>query len=178
MTDPRANRGYVAEGRERVTQATSEEEIAVLRASQPDYKESHEIGNESDPIFRNEWPTEDELKGYRETMLRFRTATHRLHLEVLKSIAIGLDLKEDFFDKKCNEEWHTLRLLHYPSVEAKKLQGGGSRAGEHSDYGSITLLFQDMVGGLEVKDPSSGEYIPARPVPGTLVVNVGDLLGE
>ena len=49
------------------------------------------------------------------------------------------------------------------------------RCGEHSDYGTITLLFQDSLGGLEVKGVE-GKWINADPVPGAIVVNVGDLL--
>lgn len=60
----------------------------------------------------------------------------------MRAIALGLKLPEAFFDDKCNEAWHTLRLLHYPGIDSKKLAAGGSRAGDHSDYGSITLLFQ------------------------------------
>ena len=47
--------------------------------------------------------------------------------------------------------------------------------GEHSDYGTITLLFQDQLGGLEVKDVD-GNWVSAEPIPGTILVNVGDLL--
>ncbi|KAI8804071.1 hypothetical protein BJ742DRAFT_682418 [Cladochytrium replicatum] len=177
--DPRANRGYVSEGRERVTQATSAEEIAALREKNPDYKESMEIGNEFDPIHKNEWPEESEVPEFRATMLAFRKAADQLHLKVLKSIAIGLGLDAEYFEDKCNQEWHTLRLLHYPSVHVDKLKVEGSaRAGEHSDYGSITLLFQDMVGGLEVQNPHTKEWIPAPPIEGTIVVNVGDLLSR
>lgn len=100
-------------------------------------------------------------------------------MKVMSSIAIGLDLPSTFFEDKCNEEWHTLRLLHYPSVRTDKLQVEGSaRAGEHSDYGSITLLFQDSVGGLEAKNPHTGVYHKADPIEGTIVVNVGDLLAR
>ena len=51
------------------------------------------------------------------------------------------------------------------------------RAGEHTDYGSITLLFQDSRGGLQVKSPS-GEFVDATPIEGTVVVNAGDLLAR
>lgn len=177
--DPRANRGYVAEGRERVTQATSAEEIAALREQAPDYKESLEIGNDRDPVWKNEWPQESDAPRFKETMLAFQKAAHELHMKVMSSIAIGLGLDARFFDDKCNEEWHTLRLLHYPSVRTDKLKVEGSaRAGEHSDYGSITLLFQDSVGGLEAKNPHTGVYHAADPIPGTVVVNVGDLLAR
>ena len=177
--DPRANRGYVAEGRERVTQATSAEEIAALREQAPDYKESLEIGNDRDPVWKNEWPQEGDVPRFKDTMLAFQTAAHELHMKVMSSIAIGLGLDPNFFEDKCNEEWHTLRLLHYPSVRTDKLKVEGSaRAGEHSDYGSITLLFQDSVGGLEAKNPHTGVYHAADPIEGTIVVNVGDLLAR
>lgn len=177
--DPRANRGYVAQGRERVTNSTDEKEIAALRESAPDYKESLEIGREVDPTWKNHWPTEKELPGFRQTMLNFRETADKIHLEVLRSIAIGMNLTDSFFDLKCNEQWHTLRLLHYPSIPVSLLQGGlGSRAGSHSDYGSLTLLFQDNVGGLEVQDPSTGEFVSAPPIKDTIVINVGDLLAR
>jgi isopenicillin N synthase-like dioxygenase len=177
--DSRANRGYVAQGRERVTNATDEAEIAALRESSPDYKESLEIGREVDALYKNDWPTEEELPGFREIMLDFREKADKLHLEVLRSIAIGLDLDSTFFDEKCNEEWHTLRLLHYPSIPAHLLENGaGSRAGSHSDYGCLTLLFQDNVGGLQVEDPASKEYVTAPPMEDTIVINVGDLLAR
>ncbi|EEY16516.1 thymine dioxygenase [Verticillium alfalfae VaMs.102] len=53
----------------------------------------------------------------------------------------------------------------------------GVRAGEHSDYGSITLLFQDARGGLQVRGPG-GRFVDATPIPGTVVVNAGDLLAR
>lgn len=144
--DPRANRGYVRPGRERVTNETDPEKIEALRNTSPDVKESLEIGREKDAEFENYWPTESELAGFRATMLKFRAKADQLHLEILRAIAIGLDLPPDFFDDKCHEEWHTLRLLHYPPTPTDSLNGGGSRAGAHTDYGSLTLLFQDNVG--------------------------------
>lgn len=57
--------------------------------------------------------------------------------------------------------------LNYPSIERGEIERGGSRAGAHSDYGTVTLLFQDSVGGLEVQN-KHGEFVPARPVPDTV----------
>lgn len=108
--DPRADRGYVAQGRERVTNSTDEKEIAALREIAPYYEESLEIGREVDSEWKNHWPTEKELPEFRKTMLKFRETADKIHLQVLKSIAIGLSLQEEFFDSKCNEQWHTLRF--------------------------------------------------------------------
>ena len=54
---------------------------------------------------------------------------------------------------------------------------GQVRAGAHSDYGSITLLFQDARGGLQVQGPT-GAFVDATPIPDTCVVNAGDLLAR
>jgi len=74
------------------------------------------------------------------------------------------------------ENCTTLRSIHYPPIPDTLLeQPGIIRCGEHSDYGTITLLFQDQLGGLEVKDVA-GRWVSADPVPGTVLINVGDLL--
>ena len=58
---------------------------------------------------------------------------HNLHIDVMRSIAIGLDLDEDFFDSKINDQCHNLRLLSYPPVKSKLLEKDGqARAGAHS----------------------------------------------
>ncbi|KAJ7826675.1 hypothetical protein B0H14DRAFT_2595682 [Mycena olivaceomarginata] len=65
-----------------------------------------------------------------------------------------------------------------PSVPTEALETEKiARIGQHSDFGSITLLFQDDVGGLEVEDPHfGGSFRPAPPVPGALVVNAGHFM--
>lgn len=69
--DPRANRGYVQQGRERVTQSSDASEIAALRAKAPDSKETMEIGRDWDKVWRNMWPREQDCPGFKETMLHF-----------------------------------------------------------------------------------------------------------
>ncbi|KAL5530588.1 hypothetical protein ACEPAF_6846 [Sanghuangporus sanghuang] len=177
--DPRANRGYVQIGRERVTQSSDPDEIAAMRSKSPDYKETMEIGRDWDPVWRNRWPQESDCPGFKDTMLNFFQTCHELHVSVMSSIALGLSLNERFFDDKINEQYHNLRLLSYPPVKTEILrQEGQARAGAHSDYGTLTLLFQDSVGGLEVQNPHTGEFHPAVPIPGTIVINVGDLLSR
>ncbi|THV08323.1 Clavaminate synthase-like protein [Dendrothele bispora CBS 962.96] len=177
--DPRSNRGYVQIGRERVTQATDAAEIASLREKAPDLKETMEIGRDWDSEWKNMWPQESDAPGFKSTMLQFFQTCHDFHVEMMRSIALGLDLQEDFFDKKIDKQCHNLRLLSYPPMKTSLLrEDGQARAGAHSDYGTLTLLFQDMVGGLEVQNPHTGNFIPATPIPGTIVINVGDLLAR
>ncbi len=65
--------------------------------------------------------------------LRERQMCHNLHTNVMRSIALGLDLEETFFEDKIHEQYHNLRLLSYPAVETEILKGEGQgRAGAHS----------------------------------------------
>jgi len=63
-------------------------------------------------------------------------------------------------------------------VAASEIESGQKDSlGAHTDFGSITLLFQDDCGGLEVEVPDEpGTFIPATPVEGALVMNIGDIM--
>ena len=182
---PESNRGYVASGREKVTTSDDPEEIAKLRASNPDLKESMEIGREGVKGFPNRWPVgegfESDVDGeeYTVFMKSFFLQLQEVHMEVMRAIALGMGLDEHFFDSFTDGGDNTLRLLHYPAVKKSvfKDNPGQVRAGAHSDYGSITLLFQDSVGGLEVQSPQ-GTWVRATPIEHTIVVNAGDLLSR
>lgn len=172
----------MASGREKVTQSDDPEEIAKLRASNPDLKESMEIGKEGVEGMPNQWPDRfgDEAGiSFTKTMKQFFSTCSDLHKNVMRAIGIGMGLDEGFFDEYTAGFDNNLRLLHYPSVKKSVFKENPTqvRAGEHSDYGSITLLFQDMVGGLEVKSPK-GTWVRATPIPDTIVINAGDLLSR
>jgi len=106
----------------------------------------------------------------------------KLSQRLLRCLALALGLEEDYFIQRhkfmctsTNNNPTTFRTLFYPSLSADEIQQPGvQRCGEHSDYGTITLLFQDDMGGLEVL--SDGQWIPATPIPGTVLVNLGDLM--
>jgi len=111
-----------------------------------------------------------------------RKLTHRL----LGSISTCLDQEKDYLSKlhkgMFSEGFEeiignatTLRSIHYPPLSEEDIKPGIIRCGEHSDYGTITILFQDDMGGLEVKSVKDS-WIPADPIPGAILINVGDLL--
>lgn len=93
---------------------------------------------------------------------------------ILQTFSLALELPEYFFSINHNQKNHTLRLLHYPPLQ-QPLKLGQFRIGEHSDYGSITLLFQDDIGGLEVQ-AATGEWIAAPKIADTILINTGDLI--
>ncbi|MCY7322712.1 MAG: isopenicillin N synthase family oxygenase [Phormidesmis sp. CAN_BIN36] len=103
----------------------------------------------------------------------YQRCTADVASNILRAFAIALHQPEDFFDDKHGRHYF-LRMLHYPPVDQTP-EPGQLRAGEHTDYGSITLLLQDRISGLEVKT-RQGNWIAAPPIPDTIVVNVGDAM--
>jgi len=107
--------------------------------------------------------------------------SHDLSLRLLTCLSLALDQGKDFLQEKHQKildegNATTLRSIHYPPIEGTLARRPGIvRCGEHSDYGTITLLYQDNIGGLEVKSADQ-KWVKAVPIPGTILVNVGDLL--
>ena len=180
-TTPEANRGYSCMGREKTTTLTDKASVEKLRDSNPDLKETFEIGRDGEPGMPNPWPDQFDEKGrdFTRDMRSFFATCKNLHTQVMRAMALGLGIDENWFDPFTSTGDNTLRLLHYPQVKKDvfKQKKGQVRAGAHSDYGSITLLFQDQRGGLQVQSPS-GTFVDARPIAGTIVVNAGDLLAR
>ncbi len=89
---------------------------------------------------------------------------------------MGLDLDESFFLKTSTQPLSRASFVYYPPqpVELGQRQFG---VGAHTDFGVLTVLCQDDVGGLQVQN-ASGDWIEAPPIPDTLIVNVGDLLSR
>lgn len=170
-SDEFSNRGYVGLERER------------LAPDKPgDLKEAFNVGKEvnliesgtpeKSPPILNQWPPGQD--DFRQTVLQFYQACAEAADIICQAFAIALDLPESFFSQRHTQQEYTLRLLHYPPVE-REPQPGQVRAGEHSDYGSFTLLFQDDVGGLEVCT-AQGNWMAAPSIPETVIVNTGDLM--
>ena len=115
----------------------------------------------------NAWPR---TPGFRETFLAYFDACLTLGGEIHRAFARDLGLPLEFFVDKLERSLATLRILRYPPEPE-----GEIGAGEHTDYGNITLLATDGVGGLEVRT-RAGQWLAAPSIPGAFVVNIGDCL--
>ncbi|NEQ28834.1 MAG: isopenicillin N synthase family oxygenase, partial [Microcoleus sp. SIO2G3] len=114
----------------------------------------------------NRWP--DQPPQFRSIALEFFAACAQTADAVLTAMAIALQLPPNFFTVRHCDRAHTLRLLHYPPHS-------DTGAAAHTDYGSITLLFQDDMAGLEVQTVA-GEWLAVPPVSNSVLVNLGDLI--
>ena len=122
----------------------------------------------------NQWP--DDLPGFRETIEAYQAAMIDLSRLVTRSMALSLDLAEDALDGFCDEPSAMVRLVHYPPQPGNP-EPNEKGCGAHTDWGAFTFLLQDDAGGLQVQN-RDGTWLHATPIPGTFVVNVGDMLAR
>lgn len=128
----------------------------------------------------NIWLPDEKLPGFRPFMESYFTLCANLVHRILDALSIALNVPSPGLSPTHSKSLFQLRLLHYPSIERTQLiNNARSRINAHSDFGTLTLLFQDSVGGLEVEDPNHpGSFRPATPIPDTVLVNIGDLMAR
>jgi isopenicillin N synthase-like dioxygenase len=120
-------------------------------------------------------PLEDKLSVARPEPDSYYEAMRDLGNRLMSLFARGLELPPGFFAGQTSEAANALRAVNYPARDTTPLPGQ-LRAGAHTDYGTLTILRQDAVGGLEVLD-LDGRWAGVEPVPGAFVINIGDLMG-
>jgi isopenicillin N synthase-like dioxygenase len=119
----------------------------------------------------NQWP---DLPGWQAVMQGYYDDMVGLGRLMLGAFAEALGLEADFFAPWLGVTMTTLGPLHYPP-QAGRITSARIGAGAHTDFGCLTLLHQDISGGLQVKR-RDGVWIDAPPVPGSFVVNIGDMM--
>jgi len=120
----------------------------------------------------NLWP--DDMPGFRETVTAYMAAGRKLALQLMRLSAVALDLTEDYFAPFYDRMNLNLRCVLYPDQAAPPAPGQ-LRNGPHTDFSGFTILRQDSApGGLQVK--AGDAWIDVKAVPGTFVINAGDLI--
>ena len=169
------NNGYMAMARYNVrTSRVSEDAL-------PDMNEAFFIKRErpaDDPLAHagrrfagpNEWPAD--LPGFRETLLAYTEAVDALGRRMMPAIALALDMPADTFDAAFTESQFSFRLSHYPPVQRQPDQYG---IAPHTDANFMTFLAQSGVPGLQIQ-MADDEWVDVPHVPGSFVVNTGDML--
>ena len=117
-----------------------------------------------------EWPLE-----LRQVWTEYFVVMEHLAADIMRIFATALDLPEGWFAPTIDRAINKLRAIHYPA-QTEAPVAGQLRAGEHSDYGSLTILRAENVpGGLEVKR-RDGRWVTVGPADGAFVINIGDLM--
>ena len=163
-------RGYIGKGKEHAKGRNT-----------GDLKEFYHVGQEvedDDPIKKeypnNIWPTE--VPEFEEIGLEVYRRLEKTGVQMLKAIALYLNLPENYFDSKVKHGNSILRPIHYFPIEnPDEVPADAVRAAEHGDINLITLLMGASADGLQVLR-RDGKWIPITALPEQLVVNVGDML--
>lgn len=157
-----------------------------LTSGRPDWKEGLYLGTEFDtshprvaagvPFYgRNLLPDDSVLPHFRATVFEYLKQTTDLGHRVMRALACSLNLPASFFaDRYTADPLILFRIFHYPSQPVPDGVGATHGVGEHTDYGLLTLLRQDTVGGLQVRTPAG--WLEAPPVANSYVCNLGDML--
>ena len=157
-----------------------------LTSGRPDWKEGLYLGTElpeTHPRVRagvpmhgaNLIPDDDLVPGFRSAILTYIDQVTRLGHQVMAAIAASLALPDDYFFRRYTSDPLILfRIFQYPSRPVPANLDVRYGVGEHTDYGLLTLLRQDDVGGLTVR--TGDQLIDAPPIAGSFVCNIGDML--
>jgi len=119
----------------------------------------------------NRWPPG--MPAFQQKATAYFEWMTRLAAHLRRAFALGLGLAEDRFEPYYANPLYQLTLLHYGSVDAADAAAVNSTP--HTDEGPFTILWQDAVGGLEVKR-RDGVWIAAPPIEDAFVINIGDMM--
>lgn len=119
----------------------------------------------------NQWP---EIAGFRETLEKYTSQMTKLGKKLMKLSLMSVGIKDHSILNSFETPTIWLRLLHYPPIP-KSSPSDLYGSAPHTDFGCLTILTQDGIGGLQVQT-KNGDWIDIPKVEGTFVVNVGDML--
>jgi isopenicillin N synthase-like dioxygenase len=152
-------------------------EAKMASRAKPDLKESFIWGVDQpgpDGIPPNRWP--DFLPETRGVLIDFLAAGSQVGWSLLRALAAGLNIAPDTFVRTIDRPISRGSILYYPP-QPPDMGADQFGVSSHTDYGCLTLLYQDSTGGLQVQG-SEGTWLTAHPIEGTFVVNVGELLAR
>lgn len=132
-----------------------------------DQKEAFDMGDDNDPTRPNQWP--GNMPGFRDDMNEMFEKCHKIHLILLGALAEAVGLPTDHFVQYVDKKHHFFRVIYYPETPVETFKER-VRAATHTDYGTLTLLFNDESGGLQVRG-RDGKFFNAPPVPGCAIIN-------
>lgn len=124
----------------------------------------------------NQWPTSELYPAadeFKATSLKYYTEILNLGKRLFPLFALALNLPEDFFDDKTRLPAAIMRLLFYPGLGDRQVDELMPGIGDHTDFECFTVLRQDDVGGLQVRN-HAGDWVNATYVPNAFVINIGD----
>ncbi|ORY27119.1 hypothetical protein BCR39DRAFT_539328 [Naematelia encephala] len=161
-------RGYQKLG-ENVTYAKRDQQEALDIYPEPEYPSTNRL--EGSQL----WPSDDDMPGFKATLLDYTEKMKKIGHGFMQAMADTLGHRE-IFDELQNDNYWVLRVIGYPPLPEEHDTESGISCGAHTDYGCLTFLLADDTPGALQVEAKDGSWIPADPIPGAFVVNIGDII--
>lgn len=139
-----------------------------------DQKEAFGLGNDADATRPNRWAAD--WPEFRRDCSHSFEACFQMHLEILRALTEKVGLPRETLVPSVRAKESYTALLYYPATTVESF-ARRVRSTPHTDFGTLTLLFNDAVGSLQVRN-KQGEWMDAPPIPGHAIVNVANLLAR
>ena len=151
-----------------------------------DLKENYCISREVEPgepaegryaAGRTQWPVRSHLPGFEEFQRAHFVKRQTVAQRMVRAFALSLDLPESYFDAAFRYPGCNLVYNYYPPIDPNRTDRSQWSIAPHADYGAFTMLAQDKLSGLQVRN-AAGQWIDVTPIPDTFVVNLGDTMAR
>lgn len=136
-----------------------------------------ETKGDNPAVGNGQWPDPEKLPGFREFLTAHIAKRVTIAQRLCRALALSLDLPEDYLDASHRYPGISLTYNYYPPLDPDTVGRTQWGISPHTDYGTFTLLSQDLLGGLEIRSRTD-EWIDVPPIPGTFVVNIADLFAR
>ena len=138
-----------------------------LESNDPD------INNGKNLVGPNQWP--ENQHNFKKSLENHWKLMIVLGRRITQGLSISLGLPKNYFSPFMNKSHSYMRVSNYPPIENKKKENIGHGIGSHIDYGFLTILLQDNISGLEIKN-SNSEWFSAPIIPDTFLINIGHMI--
>ena len=169
-----AQRGWMRKGLTRLEGSASADVKEVFFWGREVSEDDPDVLQKLPLVSPNQWP-EQVLPNFKANILEYYQAVMALGSSLLECIAYGLDKNPEVFREKYTKPLGRGQLVYYPPISADDLACNSYSAAPHTDFGVLTILLQDSLGGLQVRH-QNGEWIDVPPIEGSFICNIGDLL--
>ncbi|KAI1186304.1 oxidoreductase [Nemania serpens] len=177
---PHPQRGWSCVGSEQTSKLRKENTVNRNADELTDAREHFDAGPPGDKQYPNKWPRDEFFATFQPFIEETYAKCQEVSMKIMAAMEVGLGLQAGQLTELCKDAASEIRMNHYPSISIEKLLDGRvKRTWPHTDFGIVTLLFQDQVGGLELEDRCNpGTFLPvAPPGPGKngeIVVNISN----
>ena len=169
-----AQRGWMRKGLTRLEGSASADVKEVFFWGREVSENDPDVLQKLPLVSPNQWP-ELILPNFKANILEYYQTVMALGSSLLECIACGLDQNPEVFREKYTKPLGRGQLVYYPPISADDLACNSYSAAPHTDFGVLTILLQDSLGGLQARH-QNGKWIDVPPIEGSFICNIGDLL--